>query len=290
MEQYIVNGLCRGAIYALVALGFSLIYTTSRVFHIAHGFVYVAGAYVMYTFLHVIGSPVVLAVAFALIVASLLALLIEALVYRPLDRRNASSSVLFISSIGVYIVGINVVAMIFGDENKILRAGAEETVQFGNAVITHIQLLQLGVGLLVFLIYWLFLGRTALGRVCRAVADDSTLASVLGIRVEGIRLLVFALGSMLAVSGAILSALDVGIDPHSGLPVVLAAFVACIVGGLNRLLAPALGGLLLGVVQSLVVSQSSAHWESAVTFVILIGVLLFRPQGIFGHSQRLDER
>jgi branched-chain amino acid transport system permease protein len=214
---------------------------------------------------------------------------VEFLVYRPLDRKKASSAVLMISSFGVYIVGVNAVAMFFGNESKILRSGIEDTYHIGSVILTRIQLLQIVCGIAIFLAYWLFLRRTALGRICRAVADDSTLASVLGVRVEGTRALVFALGSLLAGAGAILMALDVGMDPHGGLPMMLASAVACIIGGLHRFLAPALGGLLLGVLQSLVVWKTSAHWESGVTFAILILFLLFRPQGLFGRAERLEE-
>ena len=106
---------------------------------------------------------------------------------------------------------------------------------------------------------------------------------------EGTRLLVFAVGSILAAAGAILDALDVGMEPQGGLPVVLAAAVACIIGGLHRFLAPAMGGMILGLLQGLVVWKTSARWESGVTFCILILFLLFRPQGILGRAERLEE-
>jgi len=289
MEQFIANGLCKGSVYALIALGFGLIYTTSGVFHIAHGFVLTSGAYTCFWLGAILKLPVAVAALTALALAAALAVAIEALVYRPLDRKKASSAVTMISSFGVYIVGVNVIAMIFGNDSKILRSGVETTWHFGDVILTRIQLLQLGCGVLVFLTYWAFLRRTPLGRICRAVADDSTLASVLGVRVEGTRLLVFALGSILAAAGAVLTALDVGMDPHGGLTMMLASAVACVIGGLHRFLAPALGGLILGVLQSLVVWKTSARWESGITFAILILFLLFRPQGILGRAERLEE-
>jgi branched-chain amino acid transport system permease protein len=104
-----------------------------------------------------------------------------------------------------------------------------------------------------------------------------------------VRLLVFALGSIFAAVGSILVSLDIGLDPHVGFPVVLAAAVACIVGGMRNFLAPAIGGLLLGITQSLVVWQTSAQWEDAVTFSMLILFLMFRQQGLFGVRQRAEE-
>ena len=289
MDQFIANGLCKGAIYALVALGFGLIYTTAGVFHIAHGIVFTTAAYAAFAAISLLHLPSYLADFLALVVAAGTGLLIEATIYRPLDKRKASSSVLMISSFGAYIVGVNLIAMLFGNETKVLRSGVDATFQLGDVILTRIQLLQLAWAGGVFMAYWLFLRRTALGQICRAVADDSNLASVLGVRVEATRLLVFAIGSGLAAVGAILTALDVGMDPHGGLPVVMAAAVACIIGGLHRFLAPVLGGMILGLLQSLVVWKTSAHWETVVTFAILILLLLFRPQGILGRAERLEE-
>jgi branched-chain amino acid transport system permease protein len=289
MLQFLANGLCTGSIYALVALGFGLIYSTTRVFHIAHGFIYTAAAYTVFALGTHGGAFRLLACALAVAASVLLSVLIEALVYRPLERRGATSGVLMISSFGTYVVGINLIAMLFGNEARVLRAGIDNTFHFGEVILTRMQLAQLGCGSIVFLLYWLFLRRTSLGRTCRAMADDSTLASVLGVRVEGARLVVFAIGSALAAVGAILSALDLGTDPHVGLPVVLASVVACVIGGLHRFLAPALGGLCLGVVQGLVVWKTSSQWATAVTFSVLILFLIFRPQGLLGQQHRLEE-
>jgi len=289
MLQFIANGLCRGAVYALVATGFGLIYTTSGVFHIAHGAVYTLAAYALFSFLVLLKLPLAVSASLALITAGAGGMLIELCVYRPLDRKQASSTVLMISSLGVYIAIVNSIAMFLGNETRILRPGVEFTIAFGNVILTQVQLAQLLVALAVIGSYWFFLSRSSLGRLCRAVADDSILASVLGVKVEGTRLVASAIGSLLAAVGAILVALDVGVDPHVGFPVVLVAVVACIIGGLGRFITPALGGLLLGLIQSLVVWQTSAKWESAVTFAILIVFLLFRPKGLLQIRRRMEE-
>ena len=156
-------------------------------------------------------------------------------------------------------------------------------------ILTQVQLAQVLVALTVIGSYWFFLSRSSLGKLCRAVADDSTLASVLGVKVNRTRFVAFAIGSGLAAVGAVLVALDVGVDPNVGFPAVLVAAVACIIGGLRRFIAPALGGLLLGLIQSLVVWRTSAKWESAVTFAILIVFLLFRPQGLLQTERRTEE-
>ncbi|MDA0989848.1 MAG: branched-chain amino acid ABC transporter permease [Verrucomicrobia bacterium] len=290
MEQFLANGLCKGALYALVAMGFGLIYTTSGVFHLAHGAVYSLAAYALYCCLILAQVPLPYAIAATLIAAIACGLAIETIVYRPLAQRGATGAVLLISSLGVYIIIVNLLAMFLGNETRILRSGVERTVMLGDAILTRVQLAQLIVAILTVTSYWMFLRRSSLGRICRAVADDPVLASVIGIKVEATRLLVFGIGSFLAAVAAILAALDLGIDPHIGFPVVLLAAVACIIGGLHRFIAPALGGVLLGVTQSLVVWKTSAKWESAVTFALLICFLLFRPQGLLGMRVRLEEK
>lgn len=289
MLQFVANGLCKGAVYALVATGFGLIYTTTGVFHIAHGAVYTIAAYVLYFAFSLLKLPLMLSIGLALTSAAVLGVLIELVVYRPLDRKQTSGVVLMISSLGVYIVLINLIAMFMGNETKILRPGIETTMTLGGVILTRIQAIQLVISAIVIGMYWLFLSRHSIGKLCRAVADDSTLASVLGVRVEGTRLVAFAVGSVLAAVGAVLVALDVGMEPHVGFPAVLVAAVAWIIGGLKRFIAPALGGLLLGVIQSLIVWQTSAKWESAVTFAILIVFLLFRPQGLLQVNRRSGE-
>jgi len=290
MLQFLANGLCEGGVYALVALGFAFIYTTTGVFHIAHGAIYTLAAYAFYIFLVLLKWPLVLCLLAAPLVAAAVGVLIELLVYRPLDKKQASSAVLMISSLGVYIIAINVIAVFLKNETKVLRSGVDATMSFGTVILTRVQIAQVVSSLVVGGLYWLFLRKTPLGKICVAVADDSVLASVLGVRVENTRVVVFAVGSSLAAIGAVLVALDVGIDPYVGFPAVLVAAVASIVGGLHRFIAPALGGFLLGITQSLVVWQTSAKWESAVTFAILIGFLLLRPQGLLGIRKRIEER
>lgn len=289
MEQFIINGVCKGSVYALVALGFGLIYSTTGIFHIAHGLIYTLAAYGLFLGLISIGGPLWAAILLGLALAAIAAVIVETQVYRPLDRKKASPAILMISSFGVYIIGVNLIAMVFGNEAKILRPGVEDTFQFADVILTRIQIAQLATGIVVLIAYWLFLRSSALGRVCRAVSDDSALASVLGVRVDATRLLVFVIGSLLAATGAMLAALDVGMDPYVGLPATLVAAVACIIGGMRRFLAPALGAWLLGVLQSLVVWKTSAHWEAAVTFGLLILFLVFRPQGLLGQTERVEE-
>jgi branched-chain amino acid transport system permease protein len=174
-------------------------------------------------------------------------------VYNLFKNRQVSGAILIIISRVAYIVLVNLLAVCFGNETKFLVAGPVRTVSIDGAILTQVQIAQLVTSLVLVATYWMFLNRTALGRVCRSVADDPVLASTLGVRVDHTRSTVFGLGSFLAAVGAILMALDVGVDPQVGFPVVLLAAAACIIGGLHRFIATAIGGFLLGITQSFVV-------------------------------------
>jgi branched-chain amino acid transport system permease protein len=189
----------------------------------------------------------------------------------------------------VQIVLENALALAFGSQPRILRADMGHTVILGSVILTYTQILQLVVGVFITVAFWIFLKHSRAGQICRAVSDDETLAMVLGIQTKRVHAMVFALGSILAGAGSILVFLDVGMDPYVGFPVVLVAAVACIIGGLRSFLTPAIGGLILGVTQSLVVWQTSAQWRDPVTFGLLILFILIRKQGLFGNYRRVEE-
>lgn len=296
--QVILNGIVAGLLYSLIALGFSLIYSTTRVFHIAHGAIYTAAVYLFLaaTLLMqpLFGNADTWSVAFAvflgLIAVCLLAISFEVFVYRPLSQRNAPPLVPFISSLGLYIIVVNVIALLFGNETKILNPNIEPSFSIAGAIITRIQIVQLITAVVLIVAMFVLLKKTSLGRNIRALSDNSVLASVLGVDVRKVRLIVFALGSLLAASSSLSRAFDVGVDPNVGLSAVLTAAVAVIIGGVGFHLGAVLAALLIGLLQNVVVWYASAQWQDAVTFVILVIVLLVRREGLFAARLRLEER
>lgn len=296
--QVIINGLITGLLYSLVALGFSLIYSGTRVFHIAHGAIYTAGPYFLFAWTGVTalvlseagGLSLVVATTLSLISICLLAISVEVLVYRSLSQRNAPPLVSFISSLGLYIVIVNLIALLFGNETKILNPQIEPSIEIAGTVITRIQIIQFAVSTSLVLITLFVLRSTSLGRNIRALSDNPTLLSVLGTNIKRIRLLVFVIGSLLAASSSLLRAFDVGVDPHVGLSVVLTAAVAVIIAGIGSHVGAIVGALLIGMIQNIVVWFASAQWQDAVTFVILTIILLVRREGLFTAQLRLEER
>jgi branched-chain amino acid transport system permease protein len=290
VAQLFANGLATGSLYALSALGFGLIYNTTRVFHIAYGAVYTVSAYLLFALWTQYKIPLGIALIIASILTILLGILIDIHVYQPLLRQSSSFLIVMISSLAVYIITVNIIVLIFGNEIKVLRSGVATTFSLGQVILSGIQILQIVAFAFVFFTLVLFLKWTNFGKIIRAMRDNPDLLSLMGIDLQKVRWLIFGLGSLLAGLAAMLQALDVGIDPNIGMSAVLIAAVAVIIGGVGILEAPAFGGLLLGVLQSVVIWQASGRWQEAVTFALLILFLLFKPEGIFGQRRRLEEK
>lgn len=289
LAQLLVNGIIMGCLYALIGLGFGLIYNTTRLFHFAHGALYTVAAYLFYLFSISVALPLWLAVILALLLTSFLAVILEKGIYYPFAKAGCSLLILMIASLALYIILVNFIALFFGNETKVLSPGVQKTYHFASVIVTQIQLLEVFVFLLLSVAFFFLLKKTSLGRTIRALRDNPDLVTALGIDVQRVRWQVFVLGTLLTSVAALLSAYDVGIDPYSGLSALLAGAVAVIVGGIGIFESASLGGIILGLLQSLVIWQTSAKWQEAIVFIVLIFFLLFRPQGLLGKRKRLEE-
>ncbi len=292
IPQLIVNGIIAGSIYALVALGFTVIYRTVKFFHFAHGVVYTAGAYLAYTVAReqlsdVSGQVSIFVWIFAVFVgvvgAGALGVVINKLVYYPLRQRKASNLIFLLASFGVFIFIQNLIALIYGNQILTLRTGPiKEGHHFLGAVITDIQILILVVSGLLLVILWLFIQRTKLGKAMRAVSDDPIAASVVGINPEKTILASFVIGSVLAGAAGILISLETNIEPTMGFSVLLKGIIASIIGGIGSIPGAMFGGFFLGLAENLGIWKISAGWKDSIAFAILIIFLLVRPRGILG--------
>ncbi len=285
--QLLVNGIVMGSIYALVALGFALVYNTTKIFHIAYAAIYMFAAYMFYLFFNLLHFQMLLSFLAATILTIILSLAIEKFIYRPLENRGSSLNVVMISSIGVMIIVVNTIAMFFGNETKIINPQIASSVSFGSVVLTNVQIAQFIVSAFTIIGFLFILKYTKLGIKTRAIRDDDVLCTVFGIAINKMRILLFAISAFFAALGSALVAYDVGMDPYVGLPMLLNAVVALIIGGIGRFEAPVLGGFLIGILQAIAVWAFSSRWQDAVTFVLLFLFLLFRPQGILGEKKRM---
>jgi branched-chain amino acid transport system permease protein len=283
IQQLILNGIIAGSIYALIALGFTLIYGTVKFFHFAHGIVYAAGAYLAYTFFIQFKANPFISFFLSIIIAGLMGICIDRFVYRPLRKHNTSNLALLLASFGVFIFLQNVFQLIFGAQILTLRTWpVKEGHHLLGAIITDTQILIIVSSLVLFFLCWLFIQRTKFGKAIRAVSDDPIGARVVGINSEKIILIAFAIGSALAGAAGILICLETNIEPTMGMNAILKGIIASIVGGMGSIPGALLGGLFLGLAENLGIWQIQAGWKDAIAFVILILFLLLRPSGIMG--------
>jgi branched-chain amino acid transport system permease protein len=284
--QQLLNGLSLGAIYALIALGYTMVYGVLRFINFAHSDVFMVGAYVGYFVAPRLGGGTliggVLVLIAAMIACSLLGMTIEKLAYRPLRQR--STLTVLITAIGVSLFLQNAGQKLFGANPKAFpRVFPETQLQFGGLTISSNQLIVLAVALLLLAGLHHIVHHTKTGTAMRAVAFNAQAASLVGINNDRIISFTFALGSSLAGAGGILYAMNYpSIDPLMGTLPGLKAFVAAVLGGIGNLPGAALGGMLIGLIETLVSGTRASTFRDAIAFGLLILILIFRPAGLLG--------
>ena len=283
IPQLLFNGFIAGSIYALIAIGFTVIYRTVKFFHLAHGIVYTAGAYFAYTFFRQLNFNFVISFFLSISLSALLGIAIDRIVYYPLRLKKASNLIFLLASFGVFIFLQNLIQIIYGAQILTIRTGpVKEGHHFLGAVITDIQIWILVVSCWLLVILWLFIQKTKLGKAMRAVSDDKIGAMVVGINPERTILTSFAIGSALAGAAGILISLETNIEPTMGFSAILKGIIASIVGGIGSIPGAMFGGFFLGIVENLGIWKIQAGWKDTIAFAILILFLLLRPGGIMG--------
>ena len=280
--QFVINGLITGLLYSLLAIGFALVYNTTKVFHLAAAGLYVVAAYAFYSFVSLLLLPIFLGAIMAIAVTMFFSLLTEILVYRPLGKNKVS----LIASVGILTFLVNLVVLLYGNAPKVVENSLKSTYSFGNLILSQPQAWQAGIALLAIIAFIVFIHKTSWGKRFRAISDDEVLFSTLGYSVNGTRTVAFLFSGAFIALSSCLNVYEVGMDPNMGMNILINAMAAMIIGGIGRFDACVLGGLSLGLIQSLVLLQLPSSWQAGVTFLILMLFLFFRPQGIAGYKQR----
>ena len=284
--QFIINGLITGILYSLLAIGFALVYNTTKIFHIAAAGIYVFAAYIFWFFAAKMELPIILASITAIVLTMTLSFLSEVSVYRPLKNKKASLNVAMIASIGLMTVIVNTIAMFFGNETKVVENSILKPFSFGDIIITTPQMYQAVIGIIVLAAFLIILRWTNWGLRLQALSADETLFETLGYNTNHTRIAVFLASGIFIAIASCLTVYDVGLDPNMGMSVLISAIVAMIIGGVGKFSTCITGGLTLGILQSLTVYQFTSNWQNAVTFLVLLILLFLRPQGIAGYKQR----
>jgi branched-chain amino acid transport system permease protein len=284
--QQLINGLSLGSIYALIALGYTMVYGIIRLINFAHGDIYMVGAYVGFFATTTWKLSFIPALLLAMVLAGIFGMLIERLAYRPL--RNAPRIAVLITAIGVSLFLENGGMLIVSPQPRSFpKVFPENIYNFGGIIVNSQQIVILTVAVLLMIILTYVVHKTMIGKAMRAASFDLDAARLMGINVDSVISVTFAIGSGLAAAAGVLVGVYYNsIDPLMGIMPGLKAFVAAVLGGIGIIPGAMLGGIILGVTEALVSGFFSSTYRDAVAFAILIIILLVKPAGLLGKSVR----
>lgn len=288
LSQRTINGLVAGSYFALGAIGLTLVYGILQLTNFAHGDMLTLGAYVAYAFNVSMGMPFVVAMLISILLVAIFAVLTELVMFGPMRRRKAGSLQLILTTIGLAFLLRNTIQFFAGTAQKKLDVNVTETIDFIGLSIGRTQLIVVVVGFVVLLAVAAMLRYTSLGRQMRALADNFDLAETTGIDTRRIVILTWALAGGLAALAGVLVAASIGsFTPNTGFVLLLSLFAAVVLGGIGNAFGALAGGLVIGITQEWSTLVVASEWKVAISFLVLIIVLIIRPQGIFGRERTL---
>ena len=274
--QTLISGLSLGSIYALIALGYTMVYGIAKMLNFAHGDIIMVGAYAVITSILTLNLPPVVAILVSIVVCVVLGVTIEFLAYRPL--RQAPPLSVLITAIGVSYLLQNLALLIFGSEQKATPTIFKlPTIELGGVYIDGITLITLVVTALIMICLTLFISKTRMGKAMRAVSEDKGAAELMPISIT------FAIGSALAAVAALFNGMSyIYIRPTTGSMPGIKAFTAAVFGGIGSIPGAMLGGILMGIIEQLSKTYISTLWSDAIVFGVLVLVLVVKPTGLLG--------
>ncbi len=283
--QYFLNGLPIGAVYALVALGYSLIYASAGVLNWSQGDMVMLGAYIGYVLYRLLGINFVVSLGISMGAAALIGMLVERSVLRPLRKRQAPAINVVIATLGVAIIARNIALVIWGPDAQAFPSPVDSSpLRLGNLSIIPLDILIVSVGLVLMLLLQYFLNYTREGKALRAVAQDRVAAILMGVDGKSSDALAFATSSMMGAAAGLLIAPVFFVTFNMGSGIGLKGFVAAVVGGLGSIPGAIAGGFFLGLTEAIAGGKISSGYRDAISFVLLILVLWLKPSGLFSRQ------
>ena len=282
--QYLINGISIGSVYAIIALGYTMVYGIAKMLNFAHGDVIMVGAYMSYSVTSYLGLPTAVGIAVAVVVCTLLGVLIEGLAYKPL--RGVPSLAVLITAIGVSYFLQNAAQLVWGSAPKNFKSivTMKPMVLFdGQLTITGEVIYTIAASVLIMVALTLFINKSRMGKAMRAVSEDRDAAQLMGINVNQTVSTTFAIGSALAaVAGVLLCSTVPTLMPTTGSMPGIRAFTAAVFGGIGSIPGAMLGGILLGIIETFSKAYLSTQFSDAIVFLVLIVILLVKPAGLLG--------
>ncbi|MBT3405759.1 branched-chain amino acid ABC transporter permease [Candidatus Woesearchaeota archaeon] len=289
VAQLIANGIIAGSIYALVALGYTMVYGILKFINFAHGEVYMLGAYFAYVLAKVYHVPIVAAFIISMILCAIVGVIIERVAYRPLRKSTRLAPLITAIALSIFLQSLAL--LVWGSEIRTFRTGEiSKGHNILGAIVTDTQLMIIATTIVLMLLLWLFIKKTKLGKAMRATADNLEVAKLIGINTDRVIATVFAIGSALAAAGGILIGIEQNLEPTMGVTIGIKAFTATVVGGIGNIWGAVVGALLIGLVENIGIWFIPSGYKDAIAFVILVIMLIFKPSGIFGSGREEDIR
>ncbi len=283
--QYLISGISLGSVYAIIALGYTMVYGIAKMLNFAHGDVIMVGAYIIFTFISTLGLHPMVGVIVAVALCTVLGITIERIAYKPL--RNASSSLaVLITAIGVSYFLQNMALVVVGADTKSFNSVVGiGPFHFGQITVSGETLVTVITCIVIMIVLTTFINKTKAGQAMLAVSEDKGAATLMGINVNGTIALTFAIGSGLAaVAGALLCSAYPSLSPYTGSMPGIKAFTAAVFGGIGSIPGAFIGGLLLGIIEIMGKAYISSQLSDAIVFAVLIIVLTVKPTGILGKN------
>ena len=280
--SYLISGISLGSIYALIALGYTMVYGIAKMLNFAHGDIIMVGAFAVVTTVSMLGFPPILAIAASIVCCVVLGVCVERIAYKPL-RKSPPLAVL-ITAIGVSYFLQSLALLIFGStQHSFPKVISVPAIQLGSLTIQGNMLVTLAVMVVIMIAMSLFISKSKTGKAMRAVSEDRDAAELMGISVNRTITITFAIGSALAAVAGVFYGTTYGfIGPYTGSMPGIKAFVAAVFGGIGSMPGAMLGGILLGVIENLAKRYISTELSDAIVFAVLIIVLMVKPTGLLG--------
>ncbi|MDD6074327.1 MAG: branched-chain amino acid ABC transporter permease [Otoolea sp.] len=288
--SYLINGISLGSVYAIIALGYTMVYGIAKMLNFAHGDIIMVGGFTVFTIVSTLGGSPVVGILAAVVVCTVLGVTIEKVAYRPL--RGASPLAVLITAIGVSYLLQNIALLVFGSNARqftsVVTVPALKLAD-GQLSISGVTLVTIASCIVIMVALTTFINKTKIGQAMLAVSEDKGAATLMGINVNGTIAITFAIGSALAaIAGVLLCSAYPSLSPYTGSMPGIKAFVAAVFGGIGSIPGAMIGGILLGIIENLAKAYISSQLSDAIVFSVLIIVLLVRPTGILG--KKINEK